>query len=131
MSNSALIKNKFKTASKNIADQELNLVSLPELSTDLKKKFSAMGMKEPDLYMLRELKKEFLQMKELDPTTEAIDVFRKRTFTRVEDFMTPNNEVELAYVQEIKELNMVPILVRAEIGMALPCLSVRALNPFV
>lgn len=90
-----------------------------------------MGMKEPDLYMLRELKKEFLQMKESDPTTEAIDVFRKRTFTRVEDFMTPNNEVELAYVQEIKELNMVPILVRAEIGMALPCLSVRALNPFV
>ncbi|KAL6935250.1 hypothetical protein ACO0R3_001224 [Hanseniaspora guilliermondii] len=125
------IKNKFKTASKNIADQELNLVSLPELSVELKKKFATMGMKEPDLHILRELKKEFLQMKELDPTTEAIDVFRKRTFTRVEDFTTPNNELDSAYVQEIKELNMVPILVRAEIGMALPCLSVRALNPFV
>ncbi|KAL6950696.1 hypothetical protein ACO0OE_001183 [Hanseniaspora uvarum] len=125
------IKNKFKTASKNIADHELNLVSLPELSPEVKKKFESMGMQEPDLHILKELKKEFLQMKEFDPSTEAIDVFRKRTFTRVEDFNTPNNEIELAYVQEIKELNMVPILVRAEIGMALPCLSVRALNPFV
>ncbi|CAK7903275.1 virulence protein Ssd1p [[Candida] anglica] len=34
------------------------------------------------------------------------------------------------YVQEIRELNKVPVLIRAEIGMALPCLTVRILNPF-
>ena len=35
-----------------------------------------------------------------------------------------------SYIQVIKELNMVPVLLRAEIGMALPCLTVRILNPF-
>ena len=35
-----------------------------------------------------------------------------------------------SYIQEIRELTQVPILIRAEIGMALPCLTVRALNPF-
>lgn len=34
------------------------------------------------------------------------------------------------YIQEIRELSQVPILLRAEIGMALPCLTVHALNPF-
>lgn len=34
-------------------------------------------------------------------------------------------------IQEIKELAKVPVLLRAEIGMALPCLTVRVLNPFV
>lgn len=35
-----------------------------------------------------------------------------------------------SYIQEIRELRQVPVLLRAEIGMALPCLTVRALNPF-
>lgn len=35
-----------------------------------------------------------------------------------------------SYIQIIKELNQVPILIRAEIGMALPCLTVKTLNPF-
>lgn len=35
-----------------------------------------------------------------------------------------------SYIQVIKELNQVPILIRAEIGMALPCLTVKTLNPF-
>lgn len=33
-------------------------------------------------------------------------------------------------IQVIKELIQVPVLIRAEIGMALPCLTVRVLNPF-
>ncbi|EGW31100.1 uncharacterized protein SPAPADRAFT_63027 [Spathaspora passalidarum NRRL Y-27907] len=33
-------------------------------------------------------------------------------------------------IQVIKELTQVPVLIRAEIGMALPCLTVRVLNPF-
>lgn len=35
-----------------------------------------------------------------------------------------------SYIQEIRELTQVPVLIRAEIGMALPCLTVRVLNPF-
>lgn len=34
------------------------------------------------------------------------------------------------YIQEIRELKQVPVLLRAEIGMSLPCLTVRVLNPF-
>lgn len=34
------------------------------------------------------------------------------------------------YIQEVRELAKVPILLRAEIGMTLPCLTVRTLNPF-
>lgn len=41
--------------------------------------------------------------------------------TRVED---------KAFIQEVRELTQVPILLRAEIGMSSPCLTVRALNPF-
>lgn len=35
-----------------------------------------------------------------------------------------------SHIQVIKELTQVPVLLRAEIGMALPCLTVRVLNPF-
>ncbi|KAK6199281.1 exoribonuclease complex, subunit Rrp44/Dis3 [Scheffersomyces amazonensis] len=35
-----------------------------------------------------------------------------------------------SHIQVIKELIKVPVLIRAEIGMALPCLTVRVLNPF-
>ena len=52
---------------------------------------------------------------------DALEPYLKDCITRVED----NN-----YVQEIRELRQVPILLRAEIGMSLPCLTVRALNPF-
>ncbi|ODV85497.1 hypothetical protein CANARDRAFT_198387 [[Candida] arabinofermentans NRRL YB-2248] len=34
------------------------------------------------------------------------------------------------YIQEIREMKQVPILLRSEVGMALPCLTVRTLNPF-
>lgn len=33
-------------------------------------------------------------------------------------------------IQEIRELKQVAVLIRAEIGMALPCLTVKILNPF-
>ncbi|SGZ46946.1 CIC11C00000001898 [Sungouiella intermedia] len=35
-----------------------------------------------------------------------------------------------SYIQEIREFKPVAVLLRAEIGMALPCLTVRILNPF-
>ncbi|KAK9456067.1 hypothetical protein V1511DRAFT_520944 [Dipodascopsis uninucleata] len=34
------------------------------------------------------------------------------------------------YIQDIRELQHVPILIHAEIGKSLPCLTVRTLNPF-
>ncbi|KAI5958703.1 SSD1 [Candida pseudojiufengensis] len=34
-------------------------------------------------------------------------------------------------IQIIRELNEIPVLLRAEIGMTLPCLSVRCVNPFM
>lgn len=33
-------------------------------------------------------------------------------------------------IQEVRELSRLPVLLRAEIGMTLPCLTVRTLNPF-
>lgn len=35
------------------------------------------------------------------------------------------------HIQQIKVMQRIPVLLRAEIGMALPCLTVRTLNPFV
>jgi len=35
------------------------------------------------------------------------------------------------HIQQIKVMQRIPVLLRAEIGMALPCLTVRTLNPFM
>lgn len=51
----------------------------------------------------------------------AIDVYLENLTLRIEGE---------DYIQEVKELSTIPILLRAEIGMALPCLTVHALNPF-
>ncbi len=53
--------------------------------------------------------------------SNPLSSYLESTLTRVE------NE---DYIQEIRELKQVPVLLRAEIGMALPCLTVRAINPF-
>ncbi|GEQ67309.1 hypothetical protein JCM33374_g973 [Metschnikowia sp. JCM 33374] len=52
---------------------------------------------------------------------DALKPYLKDCITRVED---------KNYIQEVRELRQIPILLRAEIGMSLPCLTVRALNPF-
>ena len=51
----------------------------------------------------------------------ALDAYLKNVITR---------EEKGQYIQEIRELKQVPVLLRAEIGMALPCLTVKVLNPF-
>ena len=35
-----------------------------------------------------------------------------------------------SHIQVVRELTEVPVLLRAEIGMTFPCLTVRVLNPF-
>ncbi|KAK9469084.1 hypothetical protein V1512DRAFT_289554 [Lipomyces arxii] len=46
----------------------------------------------------------------------------------LEDVVTRVEGTQL--IQEIRELQHVPILLRAEVGKSLPCLTVRTLNPF-
>lgn len=53
--------------------------------------------------------------------TFSLEPYLQNTITRIEGD---------SYIQVIKELTQVPVLLRAEIGMALPCLTVRVLNPF-
>lgn len=55
------------------------------------------------------------------PQGDNLAPYLKDCITRVEGHL---------YVQEIRELKQVPVLLRAEIGMSLPCLTVRVLNPF-
>lgn len=52
---------------------------------------------------------------------EGLQSYLHSAITRVEG----NN-----YLQEIRELHEVAVVLRAEIGLALPCLTVRVLNPF-
>ncbi|KAK9245282.1 hypothetical protein V1506DRAFT_538916 [Lipomyces tetrasporus] len=54
-------------------------------------------------------------------TANPLDAYLGDVVTRVD-----GNQL----VQEIRELQHVPVLLRAEIGKSLPCLTVRTLNPF-
>lgn len=56
-----------------------------------------------------------------DESESGLAPYLQDVITRVEQNL---------YIQEIRELKEVPVLIRAEIGMALPCLTVRVLNPF-
>lgn len=55
------------------------------------------------------------------PENDYQDDILKNCITRIENG---------SYIQEIKLLQRVPILLRSEIGMSLPCLTVKTLNPF-
>lgn len=55
------------------------------------------------------------------PDDGGLSPYLQDVITRVEN---------KSYIQEIREMQPVPVLLRAEIGMALPCLTVRILNPF-
>lgn len=74
-------------------------------------KFAELGIKEPKF-------SHFIQAEEDDV---GLEPYIKTCVTRVED---------KSYIQEVRELSQIPILLRAEIGMSLPCLTVGALNPF-
>lgn len=55
------------------------------------------------------------------PKGDGVKPYLEHVITKVEGDLC---------IQVIKELHQVPVLIRAEIGMALPCLTVRVLNPF-
>jgi protein SSD1 len=54
--------------------------------------------------------------------TGALDAYLEGVVTRVDG----DN-----YIQEIRVLQRVPVLVRAEVGKGIPCITVRAINPFI
>jgi protein SSD1 len=94
------IKNKFKTGSNEIA------AKLKENSAEtMAEEFARMKLTPPEVI----------------PQGDTLEQLIEGLSLRVE-----NGD----FVQEIRELSQVPVLLRSEIGMALPCLTVHALNPF-
>lgn len=99
-------------------------ISPPKLTTPtLKKEFNTMSMptsptKVPHPGSMRTNSSSIIDNSDSD---NGLKPYLQDSITRIE-----NN----SYIQEIRELRQVPVLLRAEIGMALPCLTVRVLNPF-
>ncbi|SCW02706.1 LAFE_0F12486g1_1 [Lachancea fermentati] len=106
------IRNKFKSASDEIANIQYKKILENEdmLTDELSSQLAALRIEPPKLTLLPE------------ESSDPLENFISSTITRKEN---DHN------IQEIRELHQVPILLRAEIGMALPCLTVRALNPFM
>ncbi|CEP63761.1 mRNA-binding translational repressor SSD1 LALA0_S09e01904g [Lachancea lanzarotensis] len=106
------IRNKFKSASNEIAtvqyqkDQEKQGL----LTEDFARQLSNLHIDPPSL-----------KLPVNDQVDEPLLGFLSEVITRQAN---DNN------IQEIRELHRVPVLLRAEVGMALPCLTVRVLNPF-
>lgn len=103
------IKNKFNSSSKEIAFNQ-NSLQNNLISEQFSKELKELKLTPPSLN-LRKFN-----------NADALEGYFETTVTREEG----DN-----YIQEIRELQQVPLLLRAEIGMALPCLTVRALNPFM
>ena len=108
------IKNKFRSTAAEIANIELDkeAESEPLISDPLSKELSDLHLTVPNLRL----------PSAGDNKQNPLEKFISTTETRIEN----DN-----YIQEIHELQKIPILLRAEVGMALPCLTVRALNPFM
>ncbi|BAO39718.1 protein SSD1 [Kluyveromyces marxianus] len=103
------IKNKFNSSSKEIAVNQ-SVLQNKLVSEEFSKELKELNLIPPTL----KLPKSNIE--------DALEKYLEVAVTRQEG---DNN------IQEIRELQQVPILLRAEIGMALPCLTVRALNPFM
>lgn len=107
------IKNKFRVSASDAAkiqDESVNLNS-SLLSDEMSKKLSKLKLQPPKVDILL-------------PKNED-DNYLTPYLNLVHTSIEGSN-----YVQEIKLLEKVPILLRSEIGMSLPCLTVRVLNPF-
>ncbi|CCC70741.1 hypothetical protein NCAS_0F02570 [Naumovozyma castellii] len=106
------IKNKFRSTTAEIASMELSSNSRASVSDSLAKEFADLHLSVPQLRLPEKNAR----------VSDPLDQFLSTAVTRKEDDNC---------IQEIHELQKIPILLRAEVGMALPCLSVRALNPFI
>ncbi|VEU22639.1 DEKNAAC103339 [Brettanomyces naardenensis] len=103
------IRNKFRAPVAQAAQHQAETAEL--LSPQMAKRLSSMHLREPVLS---------LAPGEGDDKG-SLGAYLKFCATRVEGD---------DHIQEIRVLQRVPVLLRAEIGMALPCLTVRTVNPF-
>ncbi|KAH3672747.1 hypothetical protein WICMUC_004153 [Wickerhamomyces mucosus] len=111
------IKNKFKTNSKDIV-KYLSQERLENINDDDADEIIA------ELTKLK-LNKPKIELNEVEGVKLSLDNFFKGLKLRVGGI---NQDY---YIQEVSTFDKVPILLRSEIGMALPCLTVHALNPFL
>lgn len=111
------IKNKYRTSALEAARIQHN--TMVEKNTiaplSITEKLAAMNIGAPKFSNLLGLLVNF------GATNDDLLPYLRDCITRVDGHL---------YVQEIRELKQVPVLLRAEIGMSLPCLTVRILNPF-
>lgn len=107
------IKNKFKSTTLEIINQEYDKLSKGEssISESLASELNNMNLKTPSLNLPPQ-----------GAGKSGYESLSTLTETRVEN----DNHIEV-----IREMQKIPILLRAEVGMALPCLSVRTINPFL
>lgn len=107
------IKNKFRSTTAEIASTEFmkETHGEPLVSDALAQELSRLNLKVPKL-----------RLPNVKDNKDPLESFLSTAITRKK-----NDNC----IQEIHELQKVPVLLRAEVGMALPCLSVRALNPFL
>lgn len=104
----ASIKNKYRAPIKQAAEQQEKAIADGDLVTPaMKSRLAQMGLHAPELSMA--------------PGNNTLEGYLKLCDTRVDGD---------DHIQSVKVLDKVPILLRAEIGMALPCLTVRTANPF-
>lgn len=150
------IKNKYRTSSLQAAKmQSKSLLETNNIMSDsLVQKLSKLNLEVPQL-SIPSISKLGQESKDLNtrsmPSSPTRSSFPKNARTNSSSLINTELEncdpdavgglkpylqdlitrVENGYcIQEIRELGQVPILIRAEIGMALPCLTVRSLNPF-
>lgn len=119
------IKNKYRTSASEAAKMQRRNAAAKNniVPDDILEKFSKMDIKAPNVTtpLARGGKLSDAASREGGEEDAGLAPYFKDCITRVE-----NN----SYIQVIRELMPVPVLLRAEIGMALPCLTVRVLNPF-
>lgn len=106
------IKNKFRVsafdAAKNQEEEAKDDSS--SLSPEMSKLLARLNLKAPQI-----------EVSEHSAGENPLDPYLKNLHTSIDG----NN-----YIQEVGLLQKVPVLLRSEIGMSLPCLTVRVLNPF-
>lgn len=113
------IKNKYRTsASEAVKIQSKNLADLKTSATDgILERLAKLDISPPKV--VAPVAKKWPSV--LAGVPQGLGPYLQDAITRVEGN---------SCIQEIRELSPVAVLLRAEIGMALPCLTVRILNPF-
>ncbi|CCH60132.1 hypothetical protein TBLA_0C03280 [Henningerozyma blattae CBS 6284] len=140
------IKNKFKSSTKEIIKHQINklLKDKTLLTEDMIKELEKMNCKEPKLSFpfkfpgLENNSEDKLELEngEAGPIDieNALKIYRNTTIIKKDEKLDGNKDnigyTDSNYIQIINESQTIPILLRAEVGLTLPCISVRAFNPF-